>query len=155
MNFKTGSDAEKANLNRHSHWLQNTAENRKYLTDTFNQIMLNPDRRTIFVKNDTGMIAIYVDNYARKTGKESPRTRQISKSGKFMSIRHLAETLFIKNPDLQLATFKIRMQEEYPGTAPTGDKAYGHWCWYRFHIVIKGDLRYIPKPQKSKNLILP
>jgi hypothetical protein len=146
MKINTVADAKKLNLTRSTQWLIGNAENRNHLESSHKQVMLNPKRKTMFVQGQDFRIALFVDNVAGSGDTiRSPRVRN-SKNGKYTSIRHLAETLFSKNPDLTLEQWKSAMSKEYPKSASAGMKCYGHFCYYRHHLVMQGRFRCIPRP---------
>ncbi len=147
MKFKSISDAKKLSLVQFSEWAVNTPAERSYLESTSVQILKNPLRKTMFVQGSDFRIAIFVDDVAN-TGDHSrgPRTQQLSTSKKFKSIRHLAESLFSKNPNLTVQQWKQTMQKEYPKSESAGIKCYGHFCWYRHHLVLQGRFRCIERP---------
>jgi hypothetical protein len=147
MNFKTVSAARAQNLIQFTTWQMNTPDERKSLESSRNQIMKNPLRKVMFVQGSDFRIALFVDNVA-KSGDTArgPRTQQISTSGKYKSIRHLAEVLFAKNPDLTIEQWKKAMMKEYPKSESAGIKCYGHYCWYRHHLALQGRFRYIERP---------
>lgn len=152
MKFFTVADAAKQNLIRSTHWLVNTPEDRQSLQSAHDQVMLNPLRKAILVQGKDFRIALFVDDVSGKVtrGERGPRVQKLSASGKYKSIRHLAEVIFSKTPDLDVKKWQTIMKREYPKSESAGIKCYGHYCWYKHHIVSQGRFTFIPVPSWFK-----
>ncbi len=164
MKFSKITDAKKLNLARLTSWANDTPEERHYLETENNRIMQDGSRKTMFVKLDglspdleknyyrhRNMIALFVDDVAGTGNKPLGPQNKPSKTGKYKSIRHLAEVLFSKNPDLSLARFKLEMKIEYPKSVGASTlKCYSTFCWYKHHLVNKQNFKCIEKPAWAK-----
>lgn len=151
MKFKKLADAAKQNLTRLTHWFINTADDRKYLESSHEQVMKNPLRKTMFVQGEDHRIALFVDRITNSgdTGRP-PKSGVRSQNGKYTSIYHFAEVLFSKNPELTIEQWKKEMEKQYPKSESAGIRCYSHYCLYRHHLVMQGRFKYIPVPSWFK-----
>lgn len=150
MDFRTLDDALHIGLVRHTHWLPDSDANRKVLLTAYTQVIINPGRSAIYVRHRDTTIALFVNKQLRPADTDGPRSRSISKSGKYRSIRHLAECLFAEKSDLDLKSFKKAMKEEYPKSPSGGISCYNHFSYYRHKLVKQGLFQCIPVPEWYK-----
>lgn len=151
MTFKTEAEAVKRKLVRMTQWLQDSGDNRSFIEKSGAQIMENPLRKIMYVKASDTRISLFADNVASTTQRKyteviGPKRRWLSESKKFNSIRHLAESLFSKNPKITPEEFQKAVRKEYPASEAAGIKCYGHFCVYRNDLLVKGRFQCIPKP---------
>jgi len=82
----------------------------------------------------------------KKSAKKERVPREQSKSGKYVSIRHLMETLFAKNQDLEKDAAIAAVKKEFPKAAFLANPG-SHFGWYKSHIVSHGEYKHVEKPK--------
>lgn len=89
-----------------------------------------------------------------KKEKKVAKTRA-SKDGKFKSVRHLMETLFAKNKNMEKEVADKMVAKEFPDSAwaknlKKKDSIGSHFPWYKNHIVSHREFTTIDVPAWAK-----
>lgn len=108
-------------------------------------------------KDDAKKDAVKKAGKQAKTGtKKAKKTehtpRPQSKSGKYQSIRHLAEVMFAKNKDISREEFVKNLVEEYPISTAAESEQRGreHYAKYKNMIVSHNIWLVIEEPKWAK-----
>jgi indole-3-glycerol phosphate synthase len=111
----------------------------------------DPKPRKASKKGGKNMKKKVTKNAGRKAAKKEVRSRE-SKTGKYQSMKHLAEALFAKNKELTREQFIAEVKKEYPNSPALENEArmqehYGH---YRHFVVNRQEFTIVPRPAWAK-----
>lgn len=87
-----------------------------------------------------------------KKSKRKERKSRISKSGKWRNLRHMIESMIIKNRNITQEEVDAAVKKEFPVSKYITNSIGTHWPWYYCHIISKGRFTQIEAPSWAKGL---